>query len=549
MSRAEPTAQPEQRGVTGVVRAFYEVVCAPDQVEAAARDIALEQTVEVPEKLVRSEAVRRVVGDVAAIERVEAADGGERFSVAIDYDASLVSSQLPQLLNLLYGNISIRKTSFSVRLVDVEMPETLPGAFRGPRFGGPGLRAVTGVYGRPLLATALKPRGSAVSHLASLAGSFAAGGGDVVKDDHNLVEEDLDAFKRRVAACQRAVADANETTGRRCLYLPNLTGPVDRLGELARFLANEGISGGLIAPLVTGLDVARDLAERTGLVLMAHPTFAGTFFHDRNHGVEPGLLLGTLFRLAGMDASIFPNFGGRFDLTDTNTRSIADHLRRPLGGLRPALPAPAGGMKLRSIPAMAEQYGPDAIFLVGGALLGSDQSLEKSTAEMRDAVARSFEESLVEPQPISGSACELPTERSQDGLAEHLPFDASRFAWEGRSGKAYKAADASATLPFKDVTRHELLGRSGEASAFDLRYFEIGPGGYSSREKHRHTHGIIAARGRGVLTMDDRRIELAPYDVAYVPPMRVHQFLNACETEPFGFFCIVDRVRDQPMPP
>ncbi|MHC4932130.1 MAG: cupin domain-containing protein, partial [Planctomycetota bacterium] len=83
----------------------------------------------------------------------------------------------------------------------------------------------------------------------------------------------------------------------------------------------------------------------------------------------------------------------------------------------------------------------------------------------------------------------------------------------------------------------------------DLRYFEIAPGGFSSREVHQHAHAIVALRGEGLLHLNDERIELRPHDVAYVPPLSVHQFRNESTSAPFGFLCIVDRHRDRPRAP
>ena len=109
-----------------------------------------------------------------------------------------------------------------VRLVDVALPEQLTEALGGPRSGIKGLRALSGVYGRPLLATPLKPRGASVEALADIARDFALGGGDIVKDDQNLAD-DFEAFRDRVVRCKRAIDDANARTGRRCLYFPHLT--------------------------------------------------------------------------------------------------------------------------------------------------------------------------------------------------------------------------------------------------------------------------------------------------------------------------------------
>ena len=550
------------------IRAVYHIAEAPDRVAAAARDIALEQTVEVPDALASAEpAAQRLVGTIVAIETLDAADQPSdsshddrhttRFAVTIDYRAELAGGRLPQLLNLVYGNISIKE---HIRLAELQLPDALLSRFDGPRFGVEGLRRLTGVYGRPLLATALKPRGSTDQQLAAMAGAFARGGGDIVKDDHNLVDDSLDAFRRRIDACQSAVERANRETGRQCLYAPNVCASADTIDAHVAAVAQRGIAGVLVSPLLIGLDTARVAARRHGLFMLAHPTFTGTFFHDRWHGIAPGVLLGTLFRMAGADASIFPNFGGRFTFTQDDCARIADGLRRPLGAMPAAFPAPAGGMKAHNLPDMAQQYGADALWLVGGALLGDDRPLDETTRAWVDAIRAHFHEQLTEPAPAHqgaagacdapAGACEMPGERatSQDDAPAHLPFR-DDYTWQGRAVSEYKASEANATLPFKDVARHELIGRHGEQTAFDLRYFEIAPGGYTSCEKHRHTHTIIAVRGRGVMQLGEQRRDLKPLDVSYVPPMQTHQLRNESADTPFGFFCIVDHQRDRPQAP
>ncbi len=56
------------------------------------------------------------------------------------------------------------------------------------------------------------------------------------------------------------------------------------------------------------------------------------------------------------------------------------------------------------------------------------------------------------------------------------------FRWEGVPVEAYKApADH-----WCGISRALLAGGRGEQTAFQVRYFEIAPGGFSSREHHAH---------------------------------------------------------------
>jgi len=370
------------------IRAVYRVRGRPDEAERTARFIALEQTVEVPETLVGP---AQRVGEVVSIVPLRGAS-----EITIDYDASLASGQLPQLLNLVYGNVSMRP---GTRLADLVLPEELVARFPGPRFGVEGVRALLGVFGRPLLCTALKPRGAHDAEFASIAREFALGGGDVLKDDHNLVDADAGAFRRRLRVVRDAIAEANAATGRFCLYLPHVGAPVDRLEEYLDAVILLGLRGVLVPSLLLGLDTVRALAQRHRLVVMAHPSFTGAFYVDRRHGIEPGLLLGTIARLAGVDASILAHRGGRFPATARDCASIARRLREPLGSLRPSLPVPGGGVRLEHLPDLARRYGRDAVILIAGALLGLGPDLRGETARFVDRIRLRFGETLAPPQP------------------------------------------------------------------------------------------------------------------------------------------------------
>ncbi|MBI1386992.1 MAG: cupin domain-containing protein [bacterium] len=522
-----------------VLRATYDLTCDATEVEGFSKDIAYEQTVEVPESLVPPEIRDRVVGKIQSITPIS--ESPAAFRTVIDYPASHIGGQWPQLLNLIYGNISLKK---NIRLTGLEFPDSFLSTIYGPNYGIDGIRKRLGVYGRPLLSTALKPYGSKPEVFAEMAKKFALGGGDLIKDDHNLHEDSFDDFTRRALMCRDAVLEAEKTTGRPTLYFPNVMAPVEELERALAFLHREGFFGILISPFAVGLDMFRYLVEKYPICYMAHPSFTGAHFFDDRHGIAHGVFLGTMFRMLGADVSIFPNYGGRFSFTRQDCHDICDRLREPLGDLASAFPAPAGGMKFDNIPTMSADFGVETVYLIGGALIGYSSDLTESTQAFMAKVREHFNERLEDPDEGFVSACELPSAKAAGVVVNHLPFN--EFRWEGRESEAYK--DSSSDLPFKNVSRCELIGKHGENTAYDLRYFEIGPGGFSSLEKHNHTHTVICVRGEGVLMLGDERIELKHLDTAYVKPMQVHQLRNESD-EPFGFFCIVDHERDQPVKP
>ena len=163
---------------------------ASDSDEASARvqGICLEQTVEVPEMLLGQDDLRaKVVGQVETL--VELAPG--RYEAAISYAIETTAFEFTQLLNVIFGNTAMQP---GIRVLRLELPDSLLRHFPGPRFGQAGLRRLVGVDSRPLLGTALKPLGLSAGDLASLAYQIALGGVDIIKEDHGLTDQPFAPF-------------------------------------------------------------------------------------------------------------------------------------------------------------------------------------------------------------------------------------------------------------------------------------------------------------------------------------------------------------------
>jgi ribulose-bisphosphate carboxylase large chain len=335
-----------------------------------ARDICLEQTVEIPDALVPDGMIRDHV--LGRIESFETGPDGS-YAARISYAVEIAGGGLTQLLNVLFGNISIKA---GIRAERLDLPEMMLQHFRGPRFGRPGLRERLGVPGRPLVCTALKPLGLSAEGLAELAYQFALGGIDIIKDDHGLADQGFATFWDRVRMCGEAVARANRQTGGRTIYVPNVTASFDEIPAKAQFAKEHGAGGLLVAPGLTGLDAMRSLADddRLALPILSHPAFQGTYVLYSSSGISHQLLFGQLPRLAGADASIYPNFGGRFGFTKDECLSIVRGTEMEMGLLKSIFPTPGGGMSLDRVREMLDAYRRDVILLIGGGLMtpGSD---------------------------------------------------------------------------------------------------------------------------------------------------------------------------------
>ncbi len=375
MSFKQPLSLSDER-----FTAVYQVTGSLKEAAERAFDICVEQTVEFPIDLIHREDIReQVVGEVLGVESVEA----DRHLATIRFAGDIVGGELTQLLNVLFGNISLKP---GIRLVSVTLPDTMLARFRGPRFGLQGLRSLTGIAGRPLVCTALKPMGLSAPALADIAYRFALGGVDFIKDDHGLADQAFAPFSERLKRITAALRKAADRTGRPCLYMPNITAPSDQVMARAETAKDFGAGGLLIAPGITGFDTLRRIAEddRIGLPVFSHPTMLGTFTAHPESGISHGVLYGLLNRLAGADATIFPHFGGRFTFTKEACGELAKSATGPLGGLAPMWPVPAGGMSLEKVEEMTQFYGTDIILLIGGNLHRKGPDLTRNARELME---------------------------------------------------------------------------------------------------------------------------------------------------------------------
>lgn len=128
---------------------------------------------------------------------------------------------------------------------------------------------------------------------------------------------------------------------------------------------------------------------------------------------------------------------------------------------------------------------------------------------------------------------------SNDKMRIRIPF--REYEWDTVAKIAYKQKDGNQT--FYQVERQNIIS-SDDGVEFDVRYFECGSGGYTTLEKHQHTHIVMIARGLGRVIVGQHVYDAGPFDYFIIPEWHPHQLINIGE-EPFGFFCTVNARRDK----
>ncbi len=122
-------------------------------------------------------------------------------------------------------------------------------------------------------------------------------------------------------------------------------------------------------------------------------------------------------------------------------------------------------------------------------------------------------------------------------------FDGKTNRWEGIEPHIYKENPDV----FRDVTKTVLVDHEGDIPV-QFRYFQVEKDGFSSLERHGHSHIVLIFKGKGHALLGEEIREVSEGDFITIPGWQWHQF-RADRGELLGFICIVNSERDIPVYP
>jgi ribulose-bisphosphate carboxylase large chain len=343
------------------------------EAEHFSEKIGIEQSVEMPLDTVPGQA-KHSLPELKSVEPLDEST----WQTSISYPASIVDGDPTQLLNVLFGNISLLD---GIQIMDVS-DEIFTDVLKGPAFGIKGIRELLGVPHRPLGSTALKPVGLSAHELSERAFLFSESGIDIIKDDHGLANQQPAPFHERVSLCVNAVRRGEQKSGKRTLYFPNITASPQLVFERFYQAAEAGADGVLVCPQLTGLETLHNLAKLKKIPVMAHPSFSGSYIRG-NHGFSITFYYGKLWRAIGADSVIYPNAGGRFLFSADQCKALNKQMKAEFCDYKPSLPTPGGGMNLETLPKWIEEYGHDTLFLIGGSLYRQPGGIKEATRKFQ----------------------------------------------------------------------------------------------------------------------------------------------------------------------
>src|ERR1700722_2821619 len=122
-----------------------------------------------------------------------------RAEIVVSWSIENMGHNLPTILATVAGNLYELKEFTGLKVLDLDFPQSFAAAYRGPQFGIKGTRELTGVHGRPLIGTIIKPSiGLTPQDTADLVAKLASADIDFIKDDELMANPPHFPFDQRV---------------------------------------------------------------------------------------------------------------------------------------------------------------------------------------------------------------------------------------------------------------------------------------------------------------------------------------------------------------
>lgn len=289
--------------------------------------------------------------------------------VTVSWSIENFGCNLPTLVSTLQGNLYELAQFSGLRLLDFDVPPSFAAAFRGPRFGVEGTRRLTGVTGRPLIGTIIKPSiGLSPEQTAAMVATLAEAGIDFVKDDELMANPPHSPFDARVDAIMRVVNAHADRTGKKVMVAFNISDELDLMLRHYDKVVRAGGTGVMVSLNSVGLAGTKKVTDQGALPVHGHRNGWGMLNRHPMLGMEFAAYQ-KLWRLAGVDQLHVNGIANKFWEPDESVvRSITACLRPFLGGA--VLPVVSSGQWGGQAP---ETYRltqtVDLLYMAGGGIM------------------------------------------------------------------------------------------------------------------------------------------------------------------------------------
>ncbi|MBL8379501.1 MAG: ribulose-bisphosphate carboxylase large subunit family protein [Burkholderiales bacterium] len=311
-----------------------------------------------------------------------------RAIVELSWPLENIGTSLPNLLATVAGNLFELKQFSGLKLVDLDVPKAFCERYPGPAYGVAGTRRLTGVEGRPLIGTIVKPSvGLTPAATAALVRELADAGLDFIKDDELQANGPSCPLEERVAAVMRVLNAHAERSGKMVMYAFNITGDIDEMLRGHDLVLKAG--GNCVMVSLNSVGLAGFSALRRHAQLPIHAHRNGWGYLNRSPALGFDYVAWQKFwRLAGADHMHVNGLRNKFCESDDSV------IRSARACLTPMYPPPTPGCQVMPVFASgqtaaqaADTYralgSVDLIYACGGGVMGHPDGIGAGVESLR----------------------------------------------------------------------------------------------------------------------------------------------------------------------
>ena len=317
-------------------------------------------------------------------------DGGKRQTAraTLSWPLDNIGPSLPNLMATVAGNLFELKQFSGLRVLDIRLPDAFARAYPGPKFAVEGTRELTGVRGRPLIGTIVKPSiGFTPEETAGLVDVLCAGGIDFIKDDELQSDGAHCPFEARVRAVMGVINRHAERNGRKVMFAFNLTGEIDEMRRRHDFL--ESLGGTCVMASLNSVGVVGMIALGRHARLPIHAHRNGWGYLSRHPALGWSYVAWQkIWRLAGVDHLHVNGLANKFSESDESVTASARACLTPMFDAKPCIVMPvfsSGQSARQAAGTLAALSSTDLIFAAGGGIMAHPGGPAEGVRALREA--------------------------------------------------------------------------------------------------------------------------------------------------------------------
>lgn len=310
--------------------------------------------------------------------------------ITLSWPMENLGPSLPNLLATIAGNLSELKQFSGLKLLDITLPPIFLTKYQGPQFGVAGTRKLTGVYGRPIIGTIIKPSvGMSPEATAAQVRTLVEAGIDFIKDDELQSNGPHCPFDQRITAIMDVINRHADRTGKRVMYAANITGDLDEmLHRHDHVLRHQGTCV-MVSMNSIGLPAMKLLRAHAQLAIHGHRNGWGMYGRSPAIGMS-FIAFQKLWRLAGIDHTHVNGLSNKFCEPDASVIAAARECLTPMFlAPHPAceiMPVFSSGQSAKQAPATFAALGStDLIYAAGGGIMAHPQGPAAGVRSLQQA--------------------------------------------------------------------------------------------------------------------------------------------------------------------